>query len=57
LLPDATGGMGANACTVFQCLVVLMSLSGFVFYFTYKNEAAADVFSVPPPVADLPLEG
>jgi glycosyltransferase 2 family protein len=57
LLPEATGAMGANACTVFQCLIVLMSLTGFLFYFTYKDEAAPDVFSVPPPVADVPLEG
>jgi uncharacterized protein (TIRG00374 family) len=56
LLPGATGAMGANACTVFQCLIVVMSLTGVVFYLTYKQESLGDVFTVPA-AAEVPLEG
>lgn len=40
MAPGGTGQMGANACTVFQFIMVLVYLTGFFFYFSYKHTAA-----------------
>jgi glycosyltransferase 2 family protein len=57
LVPGATGAMGANICTVFQCLILFMNLTGLVFYLTYKREAAGEGFRGPAPVAEPSLQG
>jgi glycosyltransferase 2 family protein len=57
LVPGASGAMGANICTVFQCLTVLMNLTGSVFYLTYKRQASGEGLRNPGPVAEASLEG
>src|SRR5262249_36612237 len=42
-LPDATAAMGATACTVFQFVLVVMDLTGFGFYLSYKRDEALPV--------------
>ena len=57
LVPGATGAMGANICTVFQGLTLLMNLTGLVFYLTYKRESEREGFRGPASVAEAAAEG
>lgn len=56
LLPGATGEMGANTCTVFQCLTVLMDLTGLAFYLTYKQETVGEQLNRSAPLVEVSLE-
>jgi hypothetical protein len=48
--------MGANTCTVFQCLTVLMDLTGLAFYLTYKQEPVGEQLSRSAPLVEVSLE-
>ena len=56
LLPGVTGDMGANTCTVFQCLTVLMDLTGLAFYLTYKQESVGEQLSGSALLVEVSLE-
>ncbi|MGH9719082.1 MAG: lysylphosphatidylglycerol synthase transmembrane domain-containing protein [Bryobacteraceae bacterium] len=43
LVPGASAALGASIFTVFQCVQILVYLTGFYFYLSYKHAAAIDV--------------
>jgi glycosyltransferase 2 family protein len=57
LVPGATGAMGANTCTVFQCVTLLMNLTGLAFYLTHKRESSGEIPSGAALVAEASVEG